>query len=80
MEEKIYEMEYIINGEKYIVICTKVEDELVETTSTNDEVEINVDPELMDDAIPFSVEDIPEGIDVATWLSIIDNYGIILTK
>lgn len=87
MEEKVFEMKYVINGEKYLITATKVAEDL-ETTATTDVCEDCDIPcekyedtyEFTDDVLTFNVKDIPDGIDVATWLSIIENYGIILTK
>ena len=81
MEEKLFEMEYVINGEKYLITATKVNEE-VKTSTTggscknpqNDSYEFN------NDALVFNVNDIPDGMDVDTWLSIVDMYGIILTR
>ena len=87
MEENVFEMEYVINGEKYLITATKVTEDL-ETTATADVCEDCGTPyekyedkyEFADDVLTFSVKDIPDGMDVNTWLSIVDMYGIILTK
>lgn len=87
MEDNVFEMEYVINGEKYLITATKVNED-VETTSTNEvctecasACEERKDTfEFIDDVILFNVEDIPEGMDIDTWLSIVDKYGIVLTK
>lgn len=86
MEEKIYEMEYTINGEKYLITATKVNEDL-ETTATSvcEEPCLNTENEpetfeFNDDVLVFNVKDIPDGMDIETWLSIVDMYGIILTK
>lgn len=87
MEENLFEMEYVINGEKYLITVTKVTED-VETTTTADVCEECDTPcekyedsyEFTDDVITFNVKDIPDGMDVETWLSIVDKFGIILTK
>ena len=81
MEENVFEMEYVINGKKYLITATKV-DENVETTTTKDVCEEKLDDsyEFNNDALVFNVNDIPDGMDVDTWLSIVDMYGIILTR
>lgn len=86
MEEKIYEMEYTINGEKYLIRATKVNEDL-ETTATGICEEPCLNPEsepktfeFNDDVLVFNVKDIPDGMDVDTWLSIVYRFGIVLTK
>lgn len=86
MEEKIYEMEYTINGEKYLITAIKVNEDL-ETSITDVCEEPCLNPEsepetfeFNDDVLVFNVKDIPDGMDIETWLSIVDMYGIILTK
>ena len=87
MEENVFKMKYVINGEKYLITATKVTEDL-ETTATADICEACGTPcekcedsyEFTDDVLTFSVKDIPDGMDVDTWLSIVDMYGIILTK
>lgn len=87
MEENVLEMEYVINGEKYLITATKVTEDL-ETTATADVCEDCSTPcekyedtyEFTDDVITFSVKDIPDGMDIETWLSIVDKFGIVLTK
>ena len=91
--ENLMEMEYVINGEKYLITVTKVEDANDECTNcTCNVVEKPVDlseelPEFDmleveedDEPLVFSVEDIPEGICLADWLNIIRECNIILTK
>ena len=91
--ENLMEMEYVINGEKYLITVTKVEDANDECTNcTCNVVEKPVDlseelPECDmleveedDEPLVFSVEDIPECICLADWLNIIKEYNIILTK
>jgi len=81
MEENVFEMEYVINGEKYLITATKVNEE-AKTSTPEDACKIpqNDSYEFNDDVLVFSVNDIPDGMDVDTWLSIVDMYGIILTK
>lgn len=87
MEENVLEMEYVINGEKYLITATKVTEDL-ETTATVDVCEDCGTPcekyedtyEFTDDVITFKVKDIPDGMDIETWLSIVDKFGIVLTK
>lgn len=93
MEENVFEMEYVINGEKYLITATKVTNDTVEhcdcKTNTWDkkyyeelEKEADLESSMVneDEIMTFSVEDIPNGMDLDTWMSIIENYGIILTK
>lgn len=81
MEENIFEMEYVINGEKYLITATKV-DENVETTITKNVCEEKLDDsyEFKNTVLTFNVNDIPDGMDINTWLSIVGKYGIILIK
>lgn len=86
MEEKIYEMEYTINGEKYLITASKVNEDL-ETTATGvyEETCLNTENEpktfeFNDDVLVFNVKDIPDGMDVETWLSIVYKFGIVLMK
>lgn len=78
MEENLVEMTYVINGEKYLVTVSKVEND-VETPMPVEDFPV-MDDENFNEIETFCVENIPDGINLATWLSIIDNYGIILTK
>ena len=86
MEEKIYEMEYTINGKKYLITATKVNEDLeTKATSVCEGPCLNPENEpetfeFNDDVLVFNVKDIPDGMDVETWLSIVDMYGIILMK
>jgi hypothetical protein len=87
MEEKVFEMEYVINGEKYLITATKVTEDL-ESTATADVCKECDTPyekyedsyEFTDNVITFKVKDIPDGMDIETWLSIVDKFGIVLTK
>lgn len=84
MEEILYQSECIINGEKYITTITKViedtqdeelENEVIGTSDNTEEITFNGEA-----VITFNVSDIPDGMDIETWLSIVDKFGIILTK
>lgn len=83
--ENLMEMEYVINGEKYIITATKVEDlkeadntEMVEaelpTMEETDFVEVE-----SDGLVQVSLSLMPEGFELIDWLDIIKNYGVILT-
>ena len=83
--ENLMEMEYVINGEKYIITATKVE-EPIEANNTEmvkaelpameptDFVEVE-----SDGLIQVSVSLMPAGFGLNDWLDIIKNYGVILT-
>ena len=91
--ENLMEMEYVINGEKYLVTVTKVEE-------TNDECtdctyEVSEEPIDLSDMLPkfevedtdeteeplyFSVKDIPDGLSIDNWLTILKEFNVILTK
>lgn len=82
--ENLMEMEYVINGEKYIITATKVED--VEDTNTSTEVEVK--PEFEDfetvevennGLVQLPVTMVPHGMLLEEWLEVIKNYGVILT-
>lgn len=78
MEEKIYEMEYFIDGEKYVITATKVENEKEKVVSTTmdltDEVAISPDSQMI------SLKEKPEEISLEDWLNLIVEYGIVITK
>lgn len=83
--ENLMEMEYVINGEKYIITATKVED-LKETDNTEMvEAELPVMEETdfvevdSDGLVQISVSLKPAGYCLDEWLDIIKNYGVILT-
>ena len=91
--ENLMEMEYVINGEKYLITVTKVEetnDECTNCTCNVVEEPVDLSKELPefdmleveedDEPLVFSVEDIPECICLADWLNIIKEYNIILTR
>ena len=79
--ENLMEMEYVINGEKYIITATKVED-LKEADNTKPLVEVDV-PAMeetdfveveSDGLVQVSLNLIPEGFELIDWLDIIKNY------
>jgi hypothetical protein len=83
--ENLMEMEYVINGEKYIITATKVEDlkeadntEVVEAEfpamEETDFVEVEAG-----NLVQVSLSLMPEGFELIDWLDIIKNYGVILT-
>lgn len=87
------EMEYVINGEKYLVTITKVEEinnDCTNCTCDADNAPIDLSqvlPEFNDletseceEHLVFSINDIPDGVCLADWLEIIKEYNIILTK
>jgi hypothetical protein len=89
--ENLMEMEYVINGEKYLVTVTKVEETNNECTNCTCELEnepidlSSVLPEFEleneeTDGTIVSVANIPDGISLTDWLKIIKEYNIILTK
>ena len=83
--ENLMEMEYVINGEKYLITATKVE-ELKEADNTEmveaefpameeaDFVEVD-----NDGLVQLSLRLMPQGFELIDWLDIIKNYGVILT-
>lgn len=104
MEEIIYEMEYVIDGEKYLITAKKVEEtnnetNEIETTmfcdgncatctenffeeeSTGETVNFEeVDYDDDDTIVEVSLSDKPEEIDIADWVNLIIEYGIIIKK
>lgn len=79
MEEKVFEMEYVINGEKYLVTTTKVDEETPVSSTTNESI-VKMSYAANEGSMTFSFNKIPEGMGVHTWAGIIRDYGIILTK
>ena len=83
--ENLMEMEYVINGEKYLITATKVE----EPTEANNTEMVEVDIPAMENLEYVEVENnglvqlplsmVPECMDLTSWLDVIKNYGIILT-
>ena len=85
--ENLMEMEYVINGEKYRITATKVEE--TNDESANNTHEVIDEPIDLSDVLPefeadgplkFSITDIPEGLSVEEWLTIIREFNIILIK
>ena len=83
--ENLMEMEYVINGEKYIITATKVE----EPTEANNTEMVEVEIPAMEETdfveveagnlVQISLSLMPEGFELVDWLDIIKNYGVILT-
>lgn len=81
MEEKVLEVTYIINGEKYLITAVKVND---------DETQIPTEETVLEELVPeedenpkyatVNISDIPDGMDIDTWLNIINEFGIVLVK
>jgi hypothetical protein len=87
MEDNVFEMEYTINGEKYLITARKVEDNPTQTELLNempmtpeDCVSFSKEKDVEDGVEFVSIDSIPEGMDITTWLDIIERYGIVLTK
>lgn len=87
MEDYVFEMEYTINGEKYLITARKVEDNTTKTEllnempmTTEECVDLSKEIAVEDDVEFISIDSIPEGMDITTWLDIIERYGIVLTK
>lgn len=93
--ENLMEMEYVINGEKYLVTVTKVEEaptekelnceecpckEVCDAGKTKPNFEdfetIEVDG---DNVVQVSLSLVPKSMSLDEWLTIINEYGIILT-
>ena len=93
--ENLMEMEYVINGEKYLVTVTKVEEAPTEKElnceecpckdicDAGKEVPTNEDIETIkfgeDDVTIVPLSMIPECMSIEEWLTIIKEYGVILT-
>lgn len=93
--ENLMEMEYVINGEKYLVTVTKVEEAPTEKElnceecpckdicDAGKEFPTNEDIETIkfgeDDVTIVPLSMIPEGMSIEEWLTIIKEYGVILT-
>ena len=84
--ENLMEMEYVINGEKYIITATKVEEPKEADNTEMVEVEIpDMEPtdfvEVESDGlVQVSLSLMPKGFELIDWLDIIKNYGVILTN
>jgi hypothetical protein len=83
--ENLMEMEYVINGEKYLITATKVE----EPTEANNTEMVEADFPAMENLEFVEVENnglvqlplsmVPQSMDLVSWLDVIKNYGVILT-
>ena len=83
--ENLMEMEYVINGEKYRITATKVEDlkeadntEMIEAELPDMEPTDFVDVDS-NGLVQISVSLMPAGFNLNDWLDLIKNYGVILT-
>jgi hypothetical protein len=93
--ENLMEMECVINGEKYLVTVTKVEEAPTEKELNCEECPCKdiCDGEMVkpsfedfktvevdgDDLIQVPVSLVPRSMGLEEWLAIINEYGIILT-
>ena len=83
--ENLMEMEYVINGEKYIITATKVEDfkEADNTEMVKAELPAMEETDFVevesDGLVQVSLSLMPKGFELIDWLDIIKNYGVILT-
>ena len=92
--ENLMEMEYVINGEKYLVTVTKVEEAPTEKELNCEECpckevcDAGTKPNFEDfetievdgdNVIQLSLSLVPKGMSIDEWLTIINEYGIILT-
>jgi hypothetical protein len=83
--ENLMEMEYVINGEKYLITATKVEEhteinntEMVEVELPSMEETDFVEVES-DGLVQVSLSLVPKDFELIAWLEVIKNYGVILT-
>lgn len=84
--ENLMEMEYVINGEKYLITATKVEEPTTEASNTE---MVEADIPAMENLeyvevennglVQLSLSMVPECMDLTSWLDVIKNYGVILT-
>lgn len=93
--ENLMEMEYVINGEKYLVTVTKVEEASTEKELNCEECPCKdicdgemTKPNLEDfktievyseNLIQVPISLVPKSMDLEEWLTIIKEYGVILT-
>lgn len=86
--ENLMEMEYVINGEKYLVTVIKAEEKTKEREEILDVENLNAisDFETTETVevenngfIQLSISLVPSGMDLDTWLEVIKEYGVILT-
>lgn len=83
--ENLMEMEYVINGEKYLITATKVEEP--KEANNTEMVELDIPDKVICDFVEgegnglilLSVSLIPAGMEMSDWLDIIKEYGVILT-
>lgn len=78
-------MEYVINGEKYLITATKIE----EPVETNNTEMVEAEVPAMEEVDFVEVENnglvqlplsmVPQSMDLVSWLDVIKNYGVILT-
>lgn len=81
-------MEYVINGEKYLITATKVTDNEENINSVTiddiiDDIELvddNEDTPEYQDVMIINLDDIPDCLTISDWLSIIDNYNVMILK
>ena len=79
------EMEYVINGEKYLITATKVE----EPTEANNTEMVEAEVPAMENLefvevennglVQLSLSMVPQSMDLVFWLDVVKNYGVILT-
>ena len=83
--ENLMEMEYVINGEKYIITATKVEEPIEANNTEMVKAELPAMEETdfveveSDGLVQVSLSLMPKGFELIDWLDIIKNYGVILT-
>lgn len=83
--ENLMEMEYVINGEKYLITATKVEEPTEANNTEMVEAEVPAMEEVdfvevdNDGLVQLSLRLMPQGFELVDWLDIIKNYGVILT-
>lgn len=83
--ENLMEMEYVINGEKYLITATKVEEPTEANNTEMVEAELPAMEEVdfvevdNDGLVQISLSLVPQGFELVDWLDIIKNYGVILT-
>ena len=94
--ENLMEMEYVINGEKYLVTVTKVEEAPTEKElncegcpcknicDAGKEFHTKEDIQTIefegDNVTMIPISMIPEGMSIEDWLTIIKEYDVILTN
>lgn len=94
--ENLMEMEHVINGEKYLITVTKVEEAPTEKElnceecpckdicDAGKEFPTNEDIKTIkfegDNVTMIPISMIPEGMSIEDWLTIIKEYDVILTN